>query len=59
MRRVEPASLRAGLQGFNGVLVGLALATFIAPGPLLWAYVLVCVALAVAAAGARSIRMPA
>ena len=37
--RVDPASLRAGLYGFNGLLVGLALATFVAPGPLLWAYV--------------------
>jgi urea transporter len=42
--RVEPASLRAGLYGFNGVLVGLALATFVAPGPLLW----VCVVLGAA-----------
>lgn len=25
--------------GYNGVLVGLALATFLAPGPLLWVYV--------------------
>ncbi len=38
--RVDPASLRAGLYGFNGFLVGLALATFIAPGLLLWAYVI-------------------
>ena len=37
---LDPASLRAGLYGFNSVLVGLALATFIAPGPLLWAYVI-------------------
>jgi urea transporter len=37
--RVDEAALRAGLYGFNGVLVGLALATFIAPGPLLWTYV--------------------
>jgi urea transporter len=36
---VDRASLQAGLYGFNGVLVGLALATFIASGPLLWAYV--------------------
>jgi urea transporter len=47
--RVEPASLRAGLYGFNGVLVGLALATFIAPGPLLWAYVVLGAAVAVVA----------
>jgi len=37
--RVDETALRAGLYGFNGVLVGLALATFIAPGPLLWTYV--------------------
>ncbi len=37
--RVDTAALRAGLYGFNGFLVGLALATFIAPGPLLWTYV--------------------
>ncbi len=47
--RVEPASLRAGLYGFNGVLVGLALATFIAPGPLLWAYVVLGAAVSVVA----------
>ena len=34
--RVDESMLRSGLYGFNGVLVGLALATFIAPGPLLW-----------------------
>lgn len=37
--RVPDENLRAGLSGYNGVLVGLALATFLAPGPLLWAYV--------------------
>lgn len=37
--RVDTAALRGGLYGFNGFLVGLALATFIAPGPLLWTYV--------------------
>jgi urea transporter len=37
--RADTAALRAGLYGFNGFLVGLALATFIAPGPLLWTYV--------------------
>ena len=36
--RVDATALRAGLYGYNGVLVGLALATFIAPGPMLWAY---------------------
>jgi urea transporter len=38
--RVDDATLRAGLCGYNGVLVGLALPTFLAPGPLLWIYVL-------------------
>ena len=47
--RVESASLRAGLYGFNGVLVGLALATFIAPGSLLWAYVVLGAAVSVVA----------
>ena len=41
------AALRAGLYGFNGVLVGLALATFIAPGPLLWSYVVLGAAVSV------------
>jgi urea transporter len=50
--RVDPASLRAGLYGFNGFLVGLALATFIAPGPLLWAYVILGAAASVVAMSA-------
>ena len=37
--RVEPADLGAGLYGFNAYLIGLALPTFLAPTPLLWAYV--------------------
>jgi urea transporter len=37
--RVEKADLHAGLFGFNGYLVGLALPTFLAPSPLLWVYV--------------------
>ncbi|MDP2355404.1 MAG: urea transporter [Beijerinckiaceae bacterium] len=37
--RVPQEKLNAGLCGYNGVLVGLALATFLAPGPLLWVYV--------------------
>jgi urea transporter len=32
-------NIAAGLYGYNAVLVGLALATFLAPGPLLWVYV--------------------
>jgi len=50
--RVDPASLRAGLYGFNGFLVGLALATFVAPGPLLWAYVILGAAASVVAMSA-------
>ena len=45
--RVDESTLRAGLYGFNGVLVGLALATFIAPGPLLWLYVVLGAAVSV------------
>lgn len=37
--RVEADALHAGLYGFNAYLVGLALPTFLAPSPLLWAYV--------------------
>jgi urea transporter len=37
--RCDRTALGAGLYGYNGILVGLALATFLAPGPLLWAYV--------------------
>jgi urea transporter len=47
--RVDRASLSAGLFGFNGILVGLALATFIAPGPLLWIYVVLGAAVSVVA----------
>ena len=32
-------SLHAGLYGYNGVLVGLALATFLSPNALMWIYV--------------------
>ena len=45
--RVDESMLRSGLYGFNGVLVGLALATFIAPGPLLWLYVVLGAAVSV------------
>ena len=47
--RVDRSALNAGLYGYNGVLVGLALATFIAPGPLLWAYVVLGAAVSVVA----------
>ena len=45
--RVDEAPLRAGLYGYNGVLVGLALATFIAPGALMWVYVVLGAAVSV------------
>lgn len=44
---VEKTSLAAGLYGYNGVLVGLALPTFLAPGPLLWVYVVLGAAVSV------------
>jgi urea transporter len=47
--RVDDESLNAGLYGFNGVLVGLALATFLAAGPLLWVYVILGAAVSVVA----------
>lgn len=37
--RVDTAGLNAGLYGFNAYLTGLALATFMAPTPQLWFYV--------------------
>ncbi|MEA3639696.1 MAG: urea transporter [Lamprobacter sp.] len=37
--RVETAALHAGLYGFNAYLLGIALATFLDPSPLLWVYV--------------------
>ncbi|MCX5515290.1 urea transporter [Kaistia algarum] len=37
--RVEEAPLKAGLYGYNGVLVGLALPTFLPATPLLWLYI--------------------
>jgi urea transporter len=52
--RVDDAALRAGLYGFNGVLVGLALATFIAPGPLLWTYIALGAAVSVVAMSATA-----
>lgn len=38
---VEKAALHAGLYGYNAVLVGLALPTFLSNGPLLWLYVVI------------------
>ena len=43
----DRAAWRAGLYGYNGVLVGLALATFLAPGPLLFVFVIIGAALSV------------
>ena len=45
--RVEPANLNAGLYGYNAYLVGLALPTFLATGPLLWVYVVLGAAVSV------------
>jgi urea transporter len=45
--RVDETSLNAGLYGFNAVIVGLALATFLAPGPLLWVYAILGAAVSV------------
>jgi urea transporter len=45
--RADTESLHAGLYGFNGILVGLALATFLAPGALLWVYVILGAAVSV------------
>jgi urea transporter len=39
--RVDRESLRQGLYGFNGVLVGAALPTFLSHPPALWAYVVI------------------
>ena len=47
--QVDKSALDAGLYGFNAVLVGLALATFLTPGPLLWAYVALGAAVSVVA----------
>jgi urea transporter len=45
--RVDQASLRAGLYGFNAYLVGLALPTFMAPTTALWVYVVLGAAVSV------------
>ncbi len=47
--RVDSQALRDGLFGYNGLLVGLALPTFLAPSPLLWCYVLIGAAVSVVA----------
>ena len=45
--RVDKESLHSGLYGYNGILVGLALATFLAPSALLWVYVVLGAAVSV------------
>lgn len=45
--RVDEVPLRSGLYGYNAVLVGLALATFLAPGALMWIYVVLGAAVSV------------
>jgi urea transporter len=45
--RADRGALAAGLYGYNAVLVGMALATFLAPGPLLWVYVVIGAAVSV------------
>jgi urea transporter len=47
--RVDEAPLRSGIYGYNGLLVGLALATFLAPNALLWVYVVLGAAVSVVA----------
>jgi urea transporter len=47
--RVDAQGLKDGLYGYNGLLVGLALPTFLAPSPLLWACVLLGAAVSVVA----------
>lgn len=47
--RVDAPGLAAGLYGYNGVLVGLALATFLVPSTLLWCYVMLGAAVSVVA----------
>jgi len=47
--RVDAEGLAAGLYGYNGILVGLALATFLAPSLQLWCYVVLGAAVSVVA----------
>jgi urea transporter len=47
--RVDETALRSGLYGYNGILVGLALANFVTPGILLWVYVALGAAVSVVA----------
>jgi urea transporter len=46
---VDRESLHSGLYGFNGILVGLALATFLSPNALMWVYVVLGASISVVA----------
>ena len=52
--RVDRDALEAGIYGYNATLVGLALATFLAPGALLWVYVVLGAIVSVVATLATS-----
>jgi len=52
--RVDGAALRSGIYGYNAVLVGLALPTFLPAGPLLWLYVLLGAVVSVVATRATA-----
>ncbi len=45
--QVESGALRAGLYGFNGMLVGVGLPTFVAPSPVMWTLLVVAAAASV------------
>jgi urea transporter len=47
--RVEPQGLSDGLYGFNAILVGMALPTFLESTPLLWSYIVLGAAVSVVA----------
>jgi len=47
--RVEAQSLSDGLYGYNAILVGMALPTFLEPTPLLWSYIVLGAAVSVVA----------
>lgn len=43
--RADPAAVRAGLYGYNGCLVGIAVPLFLDPSPLVWALAMLAAAL--------------
>ena len=47
--RVEAQALSDGLYGYNAILVGMALPTFLEPTPLLWSYIVLGAAVSVVA----------